>query len=453
MINRILITGIGLFCAIQIYAQDYKAKLIGFNQSLPVITEAIGVISADYDGQFLRIEGRVDNLEGTFQLGFNDGVGLYRGTQGTKGVKVASMLPFVDSDGYGFDLLEVANRFELTPEEVTALNNNELYINVGTELHPDGEIRAQIIPLDAEVYYCTLLGSGVTHPYPTRGQGSVIITKVEDSISISGSFRNMEGDFDITDINAASLRNEYAGTDGLLLSNLIVEADTVANAGIIRNASNKYELNESEYSNLVDGGLYVNIVSEKYNQSELRGQATLAVKQMYVANLRSYNAIPFNNSRATGKILIQRNHGDSLYLSGSFQGLESPVAIDFAGGTIMYDAVQGQEGTVQQLLVPSLSVGSRFGAFHSDDNFFQYITEDLQKLDDHGFHIVIHTEDRFNGEIRGQIMPIGQNNFSIVMNDIQTKKGNITGYKAYLDAVQFDDQFHFLDHCWIVFLD
>lgn len=443
MINRILITGIGLLCAIHIYAQDYKAKLIGYNQSLPVITEAIGVISADYDGQFLRIEGRVDNLEGTFQLDFNDGISLYRGTQGTKGEKVASMLPFVDSDGHGFDLIEVANRFELTPEEVLALNNNELYINVGTDLHPDGEIRAQIVPVEAEVYYCTLLGSGVTHPYPTRGQGSVMITKVADSISISGSFRNLEGSFDITDINAASLRSEYAGTDGILLSNLIVESDTVANAGVIRNTSNKYKLNASESINLADGGLYVNIISEKYDKSELRGQATLAVKQMYVANLRSYNAMPFNNSRATGKILIQRNHGDSLYLSGSFQGLESRVAIDFAGGTIMYDGAQGQVGTVQQLLVPSLAVGSRFGAFHSDDNFFQYIPEDLQKLDDHGFHIIIHSEDRFNGEIRGQVMPIGQNNFSIVMNDIQTKNGNVTGYKAFLDAIQLDDQISF----------
>ncbi len=443
MTNRILLIGIALFCSFHIYAQEYKAKLIGYNQSLPVVTEAIGVISAEYDGQFLRIEGRVDNLEGTFQLGFNDGISLYVGSQGTKGVKLASMLPFVDADNHGFDLLAIANRFELTPEEVIALNNNELYINVSTDLHPEGEIRAQIVPQATEVYYCTLLGSGVTHPYPTRGQGSVLIAKMGDSISISGSFRNLEGGFDITDINGATLRSEYAGKDGTLLSNLVVEADTVANAGIIRNAVNKYKLNASESANLDDGGVYVNIVSDKFNKSELRGQATLGVKQLYIANLRSYNAIPFNNSKATGKILIQRNHSDSLLLSGSFQGLESDIAIEFAGGTIMYDGVQGQSGSTQQLLVPTLSVGNRFGTFQAENNVFQYLPGDLQKLDDHGFYIIIHSEDRFNGEIRGQVMPIGQNNFSIVMNDIQTEEGNITGHKAYIDAVQMGDQVTF----------
>ena len=443
MINRILITGITLFCAIHIYAQDYKAKLIGYNQSLPVVTQAIGVISAEYDGEFLRIEGRVDNLEGTFVQGSNDGVALYRGAQGTKGVKVGAMLPFVDDDGSGLDLIAVANRFELTPEEVIALNNNELYINVGTNLYPEGEIRAQLVPADADVYYCTLFGSVVTHPYPTRGHGSVLISKVDDSISVSGSFRDLEGDFDTNDFFAATLRSEYAGKDGVLLSSLIVEADTVANAGIIRNGANKYLITASETLNLIDGGVYVEIKSEKYNRAELRGQATLPVKQLYLSNLRSYNAIPFNNSRATGKILIQRNHGDSLYLSGAFQGLESDIAQDFAGGAIMYDGIQGQEGTVHQLLTPTLSVGNRLGSFHSDNNFFEYIPQDLAKLDNRDFHIIIHSEDRFNGEIRGQVMPIGQNNFSVVMNDIQTKEGKITGHKAYFDAVQLGEKISF----------
>jgi|GEM_PF-4679968 len=344
MITRILYTLVALLCATCIYSQDYKSLLIGYNQSLPVISEGIGYISADYDGEFLRIEGIVQNLEGNFELGLNGGVALYRGTQGTIGEKIANMLPFVDADGKGFELLEVANRFELTSDEVIALNNNELYINVGTDLHPNGEIRAQIVPQDAEVYYCTLYGSQVTHPYPTQGHGSVLITLLDDTVSVSGSFRDLEGDF-VSAIGNANLKSAYLGSDGPALANLTVEADTVANAGIIRNSDNRYLINASEQINLNDGGIYVDIASEAFDRAELRGQATPAPKQLYLANLRSYNTLPASNSRANGKVLIHRNHGDSLYLSGAFQGLESSLAIEFAGGTILYDGRQGQDKT------------------------------------------------------------------------------------------------------------
>lgn len=443
MITRTLFLIVATLFATNIHAQDYKSLLIGYNQSMPVITEGIGYISAEYDGEFLRIEGIVQNLEGTFELGFNGGVGLYRGTHGTVGEKIGTMLPFVDDDGKGFELIEVANRFELTPEEVVALNNNELYINVGTDLHPNGEIRAQLVADDSEVFYCSLLGSQVTHPFPTLGYGSVLITYNSDTVSVSGAFRNLEGDFDVDALGNANLRSAHLGSDGPSLANLNVEADTVSNAGIIRNGENKYAISTENFLNLLAGGIYVEIASSEFNRAELRGQATRAAKQLYLANLRSFNALPFNNSRATGKILVVRNHGDSLYLSGAFQGLESPVATEFAGGTILYDGRQGQEGTVKELLVPTLGLGNRFGTFDFENNFFTYLPSDLAKLDNHEFQITIHSEERFNGEIRGQLLPIGQNAFSVIMNELQTDNPTDFGYKAYVDAVQMEDQIVF----------
>ncbi len=434
---------VAILLATTINAQNYKSLLIGYNQSMPVVTDGIGYISADYDGEFLRIEGLVQNLEGTFELGFNGGVGLYRGTHGTIGEKIATMLPFVDDDGKGFELIEVANRFELTPEEVVALNNNELYINVGTDLHPEGEIRAQLVNENVDVYYCTLLGSQVTHPFPTLGHGTVLITYAEDTVSVSGAFRNLEGDFDIDAIGNANLRSAHIGSDGPSLANLTVEADTVANAGIIRNGDNKYAISTENFINLTVGGIYVEVASSEFNRAELRGQASIAAKQLYLANLRSFNTLPFNNSRATGKILLVRNHGDSLYISGAFQGLESPLATEFAGGSILYDGRQGQEGTVKELLTPTLGLGNRFGTFDFGNNFFTYLPEDLAKLDNHELQITIHSEDRFNGEIRGQLMPIGQNNFSVIMNELQTDDPNDLAYKAYVDVVQMQDQITF----------
>ena len=443
MITRTLYMIVAILFAANIYAQDYKALLIGYNQSLPVVSEGIGYISAEYDGEFLRIEGIVQNLEGTFELGFNGGVGLYRGTQGTIGEKIASMLPFVDDDGKGFELIEVANRFELSPEEVIALNNNELYINVGTDLHPEGEIRAQLVADEAEVFYCTLLGSQVTHPFPTLGHGTVLMTYENEILSISGAFRNLEGDFDTDALGNANLRSAHLGSDGPSLANLTVEADTVSNAGIIRNAENQYAISAETFINLTAGGVYVEVASSEFNRAEIRGQASRPAKQLYLANLRSYNALPFNNSRATCKILLARNHGDSLYISGSFQGLESSLATEFAGGTILYDGRQGQEGSVKELLVPTLGLGNRFGTFDFENNFFTYLPSDLAKLDKHELYVTIHSEERFSGEIRGQILPIGQNNFSVVMNELQIDDPTDFGYKSYIDAVQFDDQIIF----------
>jgi len=96
MMNRILCTLVTLFCVHCIYAQEYKSLLIGYNQSLPVISDGIGYITATYDGEFLRIEGVVENLEGNFENGVNGGVALYLGSHGTIGTQIGNMLPFVD---------------------------------------------------------------------------------------------------------------------------------------------------------------------------------------------------------------------------------------------------------------------------------------------------------------------------------------------------------------------
>jgi len=333
-------------------------------------------------------------------------VALYLGSHGTIGTQIGNMLPFVDEDGKGFELLEVANRFELTPDEVLALNNNELYINVGTDLHPEGEIRAQIVRKEDQVYYCSLFGSQVTHPYTTLGHGTALLTIREDSLRISGAFRDLSGDFDMQ-LGGANLKSAYLGSTGTTLANLVVQPDTVSNAGIIRNADNIFSISSSEQDVLLDGGIYIDIYSDTYDRAELRGQALPAAKQLYLANLRSYNTLPASNSRATGKIIIQRNHGDSLYLSGGFQSLESPLAVEFAGGTILYNGNQGQEGSIKELLVPSLSTGNTFGVFHSSDNFFEYLPADLQKLDNHDFFVTIHSQERFFGEVRGQLLPLG----------------------------------------------
>ena len=442
MMNRILCTLVTLFCVHCIYAQEYKSLLIGYNQSLPVISDGIGYITATYDGEFLRIEGVVENLEGNFENGVNGGVALYLGSHGTIGTQIGNMLPFVDEDGKGFELLEVANRFELTPDEVLALNNNELYINVGTDLYPEGEIRAQIVRKEDQVYYCSLFGSQVTHPYTTLGHGTALLTIREDSLRISGAFRDLSGDFDMQ-LGGANLKSAYLGSTGTTLANLVVQPDTVSNAGIIRNADNIFSISSSEQDVLLDGGIYIDIYSDTYDRAELRGQALPAAKQLYLANLRSYNTLPASNSRATGKIIIQRNHGDSLYLSGGFQSLESPLAVEFAGGTILYNGNQGQEGSIKELLVPSLSTGNTFGVFHSSDNFFEYLPADLQKLDNHDFFVTIHSQERFFGEVRGQLLPLGQNNFTALMNDIQTENVADTDRKAYVDAVQMGDEIKF----------
>lgn len=441
---RVLIT-VCLLCNMlsMSIAQDYKATLIGYNQPRPIITNGIGVIEANFDGEFLRISGFVEKLEGQFGNDIHDGATLYQGVSGTIGTKVADLLAFVNNDGHGFVLDEVANRFTLTDEQIEALNNNELYINVPTDKFPNGEIRAQIIPEEAVEYHCLMLASGLTHPVPSRGMGQMLITLVGDTVTVSGSFRDLEGNLDLTQNGGATLRSEYAGTDGAILDELVVTADTLANAGIVYATGNKTVLTLTQKENLKDGGIYVEAYSDHLDRAEIRGQATPPIKQLYMANLRSYNTIPFHNSRATGKILVERNHGDSLRLSGSFHDLEGPLATDFAGGALLYNGLQGREGTVKEILEPELILGETAGKFRSTEHFYDYLPQDIEKLDNREYYVVMHSEAHFDGEVRGQILPIGQNYFSVVMNDLQTGKGNLSGQKAYIDGVQLFDTIDF----------
>jgi hypothetical protein len=111
---------------------EIKAKLSGDNEVPPVISEASG--SALF---LLHPDG---TISGTVRTDNIDGVAahIHEAAAGSNGPVV---VPLTKKSAHEWGTPEGA---KLTPKQVEALEHGDLYVNVHTKAHPNGEIRGQL---------------------------------------------------------------------------------------------------------------------------------------------------------------------------------------------------------------------------------------------------------------------------------------------------------------------
>ncbi|PPK86214.1 CHRD domain-containing protein [Neolewinella xylanilytica] len=93
-----------------------------------------------------------------------------------------------------------------------------------------------------------------------------------------------------------------------------------------------------------------------------------------------------------------------LVVTGSFQGLSSPVATEIRGGAHIHVAYPGRNGGIRIDLVPTLSADSLSGTFEAEDNTFTVSSADYQSLQPGHAYVNVHTRNYPMGEIRGDVV-------------------------------------------------
>lgn len=160
----------------------------------------------------------------------------------------------------------------LSAEQMTALQNRQMYVNIHTTAFASGELRGQVLPEADEYYYMNLLGSNEVPVAMTQAAGALAIEVHGDTMVLSGAFAGLEGDFDVNIAGGAHLHiADPSGNGGVdILLNTELAADN--RAGIYRASDNTLSLDESQVATLLSEQYYANLHSTGITSGEIRGQ-------------------------------------------------------------------------------------------------------------------------------------------------------------------------------------
>ncbi|MFK7893408.1 MAG: CHRD domain-containing protein [Granulosicoccus sp.] len=184
---------------------------------------------------------------------------IHRGFGGTNGGVELALTG--NEDG---TLLSVPDGSVLTPEQLTALAEGELYINVHTAANPGGEVRGQIIPDGILFQSAELSGEQEVPPVTTEARGTGTSTVNSASGSISATIITTGLD----DATMAHIHMGSAGENGDFI--ITLERDPV-NPGIWRAPENSM-LSTQQIEMFTNKALYFNVHSDDNPAGEIRGQ-------------------------------------------------------------------------------------------------------------------------------------------------------------------------------------
>jgi hypothetical protein len=175
-------------------------------------------------------------------------------------------------------------------------------------------------------------------------------------------------------------------------------------------ADNTFDLTAGQADTLRARGMYINIHSENYQGGELRGQLQPEADAYFRSNLSGAFEIPSAKTMASGSLVFELD-GDSLFVSGSFSGLEGDFDASIAGGSHLHIAPAGSNGSIALTLNADVSDDNRSGVYHASENRFELTSEQKTALMNRNFYTNIHTKAFGAGELRGQVVPAASTTF------------------------------------------
>jgi hypothetical protein len=276
----------------------------------------------------------------------------------------------------------------LTAEQLTALYNGQLYVNIHTGSNPLGEIRGQIIFPTAAI--TTVLSGGEEVPAVTTtatGTGNITVNLGTGAVSGSVTFTGLSSNATLGHIHAGA-----AGANGGPVISLTGGAGGTSGTWTVPAGT---VLAAADLTALINGGLYVNIHTVNNGGGEIRGQIIFPTASITTA-LNGAEEVPAVATTATGTGNMTVNLGTGA-ISGSvtFTGLSSNATLAHihsgaagANGGVVFALAGGAGGTSGTWTIPAGTV---------------LTAESLNSLITDGLYLNIHSANNGGGEIRGQI--------------------------------------------------
>ncbi len=119
----------------------------------------------------------------------------------------------------------------------------------------------------AQTFTADLSGSNEVPPNGSPASGSVTAMLSGTTLSLSGSFSGLAGDY-----TASHIHNAPAGSNGGVVVGLTLNGG--GSSGSYEEADNTFVLSPAEVDELIAGNFYVNVHSVEVPSGEIRGQLT-----------------------------------------------------------------------------------------------------------------------------------------------------------------------------------
>jgi hypothetical protein len=264
----------------------------------------------------------------------------------------------------------------------------QLYINVHTNAHPDGEIRGQILLETDWTFVSNLDASQIVPPSSSTGNGLGVFCVSQDSSKIKFTIITQGASGAITE---ARLNYGAFGQNGKLALNLTPSISGNAITGIINDTTGA--LVDSLFASKV----YLDLSTALHpSGGEMRGQLIHERKYLYFdANLNGQEEVPVINTTARGVAVLKLNATyDTLWYDIASNGLTGAIT-----GANLHIGNPGSTGNIAVNIIGGL-VGSRITGTVAGTNLSKSLIRNLLKGQ---LYINLQTLANGTGEIRGQI--------------------------------------------------
>ena len=270
------------------------------------------------------------------------------------------------------------------------------YVNVHTPLHPDGEIRGQVLPAGIDAFIADLTGEEEVPAVSTGafGRGAVTLDRTTLRAQIHVNTRAF------SDANAAHLHGAFGGVSGPILVGLTQDGSNPAHW-----FAENQTLAQADADQLLAGGTYLNVHSPAHAAGEIRGQVVPAEVLFLFARLSGDQEVPAVAGTASGTSAITVDRasralvghintsdlGDAVaaHIHQAFAGANGPIIVNFTQDTA------------------NASHWSATGVTLSQAQFDAMLAA--------GTYVNAHTPAHQGGAVRGQLVPDG---IEVLFNDL-----------------------------------
>ncbi len=357
------------------------------SEVVPAVTTTaygLGSFGLSLDKGKLNLKVICQNLSGAMT-----GAKLHIGAVGNVGAEVVNLSSFIDGNVITASLVP-------TTALLNSLFAGEIYLNIETAAHPNGELRSQVRLLKGLTFEAQSDGAQMVPPIANEGQ-SICIMRL--SPKLDTLFYDVVLDKIITNIDYSHLHvGDYGDPYGALqvdLSNSIV-------GHRIKGIKRGSELNSVTINKLLVSNLAVVAHTTAHPDGEIRGQAVRFAHEGYTVDLSGSAQVPFNASSAYGSGIVSINRdGDQVYydwLAGDLSGV--------ATSAHFHNNVAGQNGPViydMSSVMQTSGTSATASGFWKSTDTPPFLPANLLQFDSKNIYLNIHTDAFPGGEIRGQV--------------------------------------------------
>ena len=275
-----------------------------------VNTKGEGIAITEYTGARLITHGSFNNLSSKVSANTTGGAHIHYGIAGRNGAILFNLNSALNQDSTGgvFAVRSNVNNPSQTMIRDT-LFKRLTYVNIHTLNFGGGELRGQLLPYARNYYTATLTGLHETTPVISTGRGKINVESTGNRIIVTGSVNNLLDSVALSVAGGSHLHGAKTGLNGGIANNLNITLDTTYLNGVYLAENNNITLDATNQTALQEGGLYVNVHTNRVRSGEVRGQLLPSI------NLYPDRISAFITPASTDTVTVSKDSDSLLIVS------------------------------------------------------------------------------------------------------------------------------------------